>query len=107
MQGVPYSINYKLGCNVSQLNQLTQNVLTADLFEKKNRFTERSRSISGKHAEIHVIKFSLHNVCQNVHLHILDMSRPREVSKFATDFANSGQPLHVLVSAAHWKQQFT
>ena len=35
---------------------------------------------------------------QKVELHILDMSRPRDVVKFAQDFVSSGKPLDVLVS---------
>ena len=37
---------------------------------------------------------------QNVFLHIVDMAQPRQVVKFARDFATSGQQLHVLVNNA-------
>ncbi|XP_070173436.1 dehydrogenase/reductase SDR family member 12-like isoform X5 [Littorina saxatilis] len=37
---------------------------------------------------------------QNVHLHELDMSRPRDIFAFARSFADSGKPLHVLINNA-------
>ncbi|XP_038051293.1 dehydrogenase/reductase SDR family member 12-like [Patiria miniata] len=37
---------------------------------------------------------------QNVHLHILDMSQPRRVYEFATQFRESGKVLNVLVNNA-------
>lgn len=37
---------------------------------------------------------------QNVFLHIVDMSQPKQVFKFATDFLNSNKPLSILVNNA-------
>ncbi|EDO48057.1 predicted protein [Nematostella vectensis] len=37
---------------------------------------------------------------QNIYLHVLDMSQPSNVCKFARDFAASNRPLHVLVNNA-------
>ena len=34
---------------------------------------------------------------QKVHLHLVDMSKPKEVLKFATQFVESGAPLDTLV----------
>ena len=36
---------------------------------------------------------------QNVHLHELDVSKPRDIVAFAQSFKKSGHPLHVLVRA--------
>lgn len=37
---------------------------------------------------------------ENVHLHELDMSKPRDIYTFAQAFEKSGQPLHVLINNA-------
>lgn len=37
---------------------------------------------------------------QNIHIHILDMSDPHSVWKFAAEYVNSGRPLDVLVNNA-------
>ncbi len=37
---------------------------------------------------------------QKVFLHIVDMAQPRQVMKFAHEFAASGKPLHILVNNA-------
>ena len=34
---------------------------------------------------------------QKVELHILDLSKPRDVVKFAKEFVSSGKPIDVLV----------
>ena len=35
---------------------------------------------------------------QKVHLHLLDLSKPKDITKFTKDFVDSGQQLDVLVS---------
>lgn len=37
---------------------------------------------------------------ENVHLHLLDMSKPRDVAKFARDFTEAGHTLNVLINNA-------
>lgn len=37
---------------------------------------------------------------QNIKLHILDMSKPRDVTRFAQNFISSGKPLNVLINNA-------
>ncbi|KAK7466554.1 hypothetical protein BaRGS_00037338 [Batillaria attramentaria] len=37
---------------------------------------------------------------ENIHLHELDMSKPRDIYSFAQAFEKSGQPLHVLINNA-------
>ena len=37
---------------------------------------------------------------ENVHLYLLDMSNPKKVYEFATEFKQSGKPLNVLVNNA-------
>ena len=53
-----------------------------------------SNSVRAHHACISTVMTRL---LQNVHVHVVDMSNARAVLSFATEFASSGQPLHVLV----------
>lgn len=94
--------------------------LEVDISQKSFMITGANSGV-GKSAAIAIAKLggTVHIVCrskergeaalaeikevsgnQNVHLHQLDMSKPRDVFSFAHSFEESGKPLHVLVNNA-------
>ena len=50
--------------------------------------------------ELKLASLNVFKSLKNVFLHIVDMSQPRQVYKFAKEFAESQKPLNVLVNNA-------
>lgn len=65
---------------------------------KQEISSESSNEVSPFHPFSHSPLTSSRFFWQKIHLHLLDLSKPKDVTKFTRDFIQSGQQLDVLVS---------